>query len=139
MPDSSQSEAIRERVKRIIRRDLKLGDTPIADDMPFFQSEADLDSLDILLLVGSIEREFGLKIASEEVGRTVFENVQTLTDYVERRTRERNGEAAGNPVTSQPAAAPVDYLARLPHAEPFRFVSEVTEIREGESAAGVWS
>jgi acyl carrier protein len=47
------------RVKTIMRRDLKLGtDFPIADDMQFFGGEADIDSLDILLLLGSVEKEF---------------------------------------------------------------------------------
>ena len=46
-----------ERVKMIVRRDLKLGpDIPITDDMPFFGTEADVDSLDILLLLTSVER-----------------------------------------------------------------------------------
>jgi 3-hydroxyacyl-[acyl-carrier-protein] dehydratase len=140
MLESSDTEAIRERVKQIVRRDLKLGDAPIPDDMPFFQSEADLDSLDILLLVGSIEREFGLKIASEDVGRAVFENVGTLTEYVQKRTTGRNAPPAVK--SAAPAPPPVDvasYLSRLPHAEPFRFVSEVTSVREGESAEGAWN
>lgn len=46
-----------DRVKKIMRRDLKLGsDFPIADDMPFFGGEADIDSLDVLLLLGSVEK-----------------------------------------------------------------------------------
>jgi acyl carrier protein len=71
------------RVKTIMRRDLKLGnDFPIADDMPFFGGEADIDSLDVLLLLGSVEKEFGIKIPNEAVGRQVFESVSTLVGYV---------------------------------------------------------
>ncbi|MEA2734467.1 MAG: 3-hydroxyacyl-[acyl-carrier-protein] dehydratase, partial [Humisphaera sp.] len=71
------------RVQLILRRDLKLGaDAPIPLDMPFNGSEMDLDSLDILLLVTSIEKEFGVKIPSSEVGKEIFKNVATLTSYV---------------------------------------------------------
>ena len=38
-------------IKTILRRDLKLApDAPLAEDMPFFGGEVDLDSLDMLLL-----------------------------------------------------------------------------------------
>src|SRR5207244_3592255 len=58
-----------ERLKIILRRDLKLGaDAPIAGDMSFFNSDIDLDSLDMLLLVTSVEKEFGVKIPNEAVG-----------------------------------------------------------------------
>ncbi len=70
MPSASpQAETLR-RVETIIRRDLKLGaDVPVTADMPFFGGDADIDSLDILLLLSSIEKEFGLRIPSEAVGR----------------------------------------------------------------------
>src|SRR4051812_35825182 len=60
--DPAVDPATLERIKTIFRRDLKLGpDIPIADDMPFFGGDVDLDSLDMLLLVTSIEKEFGIK------------------------------------------------------------------------------
>src|SRR5438552_17511412 len=114
-----------ERLKTILRRDLKLGaDAPIAGDMSFFNSDIDLDSLDMLLLVTSVEREFGVKIPNEAVGRTVFENVSTLARYIQDQ---------------RPSAKAVDWLQELPHREPFRFVSRVTLVRPGETAEGVWS
>ena len=116
---------IHQRVHTILRRDLKLGsDIEIPDDMPFFGGDIDLDSLDILLLVTSIEKEFGFKIPSEAVGKEVFRNVGTLVNYIQ-------SNATGVPA--------VDYLARLPHGEAFRFVSQVTAVKEGESAEGIWS
>src|SRR3954466_15429894 len=97
------------RVERIIRRDLKIGpDIAVTSDMPFFGGEADIDSLDILLLLSSVEKEFGLRIPSEAVGGEVFANVGTLVGYIERNS--------GN--DSQ-----IDPLSRLPHRDPFRFVS----------------
>jgi 3-hydroxyacyl-[acyl-carrier-protein] dehydratase len=117
-----------ERVKTIVRRDLKLGPTAaIADDMPFFGGDIDMDSLDILLLVTSIEKEFGIKVPNAAVGREVFESVATLTRFVQE-------QSAGGPT-----AAAVDYLSRLPHQPPFRFVSRITDLREGDSAEGIWA
>jgi 3-hydroxyacyl-[acyl-carrier-protein] dehydratase len=124
------------RVKIIMRRDLKLGpDLPIADDMPFFGGDADIDSLDILLLLGSIEREFALKIPSEQVGKQVFQNLATLTDYLQSRLKPEVNASASAPVA--PSAA--DMLARLPHQPPFRFVSRLVNLSPGQSAEGVWS
>src|SRR5579862_9762564 len=88
---------VREQLKKILRRDLKLGpDVPIADDMPLFDSAADLDSLDMLLLVSSVEREFGFRIPNESLGETVFRSVDTLAHFVhQNRGALRAGAAAG--------------------------------------------
>src|SRR3954452_6057813 len=115
-----------DRVKTIVRRDLKLGPTAaIADDMPFFGGDIDMDSLDILLLVTSIEKEFGIKVPNAAVGKQVFENVSTLSRFVE------NQQKSGAATT---ATTVIDYLARLPHQPPFRFVSRVVSVTEGDSA-----
>lgn len=73
-----------ERVKGVLRECLKLGAAaPIADDMPLIGGEYDLDSLDILLIVTSIEKEFAIKIPNESVGKSAFASVMTLSDFVE--------------------------------------------------------
>jgi 3-hydroxyacyl-[acyl-carrier-protein] dehydratase len=127
-----------ERVKTILRRDLKLGPTAvIADDMAFFGGDVDMDSLDILLLVTSIEKEFGIKVPNAAVGRAVFENVATLSRFVEEQQMSGGAGAAGGAAGATPAA--VDPLARLPHQDPFRFVSRLTDLRAGEWAEGVWA
>lgn len=116
---------ILDQLKLLLRRDLKLGtDMPIPDDMPFSGSDADFDSLDILLLLSSIEKQFKIKIPSEAVGKEVFANLSTLAAYIE----------AQMPTTSHD-----DTLGRLPHRDPFRFLSRVTQIKEGESGEAVWS
>jgi 3-hydroxyacyl-[acyl-carrier-protein] dehydratase len=132
---------ILQRVQLILRRDLKLGaDAPIPPHMPFFGGDVDLDSLDILLLVTSIEKEFGVKIPSSAVGQEVFQSVTTLVRYIEETLSgaDESGDAAAvaSPIESAQTA---DYLARLPHREPFRFVTKVTQVQEGESAEGIWS
>jgi 3-hydroxyacyl-[acyl-carrier-protein] dehydratase len=136
---SSSPADILQRVVTILRRDLKLGaDAKIPPGMPFFGGDIDLDSLDILLLVTSVEKEFGVKIPSSEVGKEVFKNVSTLVAYIK-------GHIEGVPMAGSPASAAatspasVDYLSRLPHGESFRFVSKVTSVRPGESAEAVWS
>jgi 3-hydroxyacyl-[acyl-carrier-protein] dehydratase len=130
-------EQILEQVVTILRRDLKLGpDAAIPPDMPFFGSDIDLDSLDILLLVTSIEKQFGVKIPSDAVGKEVFQNVSTLVDYVHSQAAH---DSAASAASSAPAALETDYLARLPHGDAFRFVTKVTSVREGETAEGVWS
>ncbi len=128
---------ILERLKLILRRDLKLGpQAEIADDMSFFGADIDLDSLDMLLLVTSVEKEFGVKIPNEAVGRTVFENVGTLAKYVQGQGGSPKVAAT---TTAATAEAPADPLARLPHKEPFRFISRITACKAKEMAEGVWS
>jgi 3-hydroxyacyl-[acyl-carrier-protein] dehydratase len=132
-PDS-QSATLK-RLETIIRRDLKLGpDVPVTLDMPFFGGDADIDSLDILLLLSSVEKEFGLRIPSEAVGREVFANVGTLVRYIDLNAGKGVAVAKSGPAES---TAP-DTLARLPHRDPFRFVSRVTRLTEGQSVEGVW-
>lgn len=123
---------VREQLKKILRRDLKLGpDVTIADDMPLFDSAADLDSLDMLLLVSSVEREFGFRIPNESLGEAVFRSVDTLSNYV---YQNRGKSTPGEP----PPQSAGDVLKYLPHAEPFRFVSALLERKPGESAIGEW-
>jgi 3-hydroxyacyl-[acyl-carrier-protein] dehydratase len=127
-------------VKAILRRDLKLGaDAEVADDMPFFGGDVDMDSLDILLLVTSIEKEFGIKVPNAAVGREVFENVGTLTRFIQSQRKAAGAGAGPSNGAAAPQPAAIDYLSRLPHQPPFRFVSRITQVKEQDSAEGVWS
>lgn len=73
-----------DRVKLVLRDSLKLGaDANIPDDMPLIGGEYDLDSLDILLIVTSIEKEFAIKISNESVGRSAFASVSSLAAFVD--------------------------------------------------------
>src|SRR4051812_27118259 len=90
-----QTSEILSRLQVLLRRDLKLGaDAHIPPDMPFFGGDIDLDSLDILLLVTSVEKEFGVKIPSSEVGKEVFQNVTTLADYIARTLNSASPDGA---------------------------------------------
>lgn len=77
-------EQIMERIKTLMRRDLKLGDAvDIQPGTPLVGGDFDLDSLDVLLLVTSLEKEFGVKLADGQIGRDAFKDVQTLAAFVE--------------------------------------------------------
>lgn len=122
-----------EQLKAMLRRDLKLGPAAvIADDMPLFGSDLDLDSLDILLLVTNIEKQMGVRIPNEQIGQAIFKDVATLASFIQ--------EHLGN---SAPKGGPVElklnnWLDHLPHRDPFRFVTSVIEVLPGKSASGIW-
>jgi 3-hydroxyacyl-[acyl-carrier-protein] dehydratase len=127
--------ALLSRVISIMRRDLKLGDDILIEEStPFIGGQADIDSLDILLMLASIEREFGVKIASAEIGGRVFQNVGTLVDFLGGQF-SKPADAGGNGSSLDGE----DLLRRLPHQPPFRFVSKVIEHVAGQSARGIWS
>ncbi|MEM8739436.1 MAG: phosphopantetheine-binding protein [Planctomycetota bacterium] len=72
-----------DRVKDLLRRDLKLSDSlDIPDDMPLVGSDLDLDSLDFLMVVTSIEKELGYKIPSTDIGPELFTSVDSLARYL---------------------------------------------------------
>jgi 3-hydroxymyristoyl/3-hydroxydecanoyl-(acyl carrier protein) dehydratase/acyl carrier protein len=133
MSQPAPSEQTLQTIKRILRRDLKLGDeAELADDLPLIGGDLDLDSLDVLLLLTSLEKEFGFKVTSETIDRSAFVDLRTLALFIERRS-------AG--AESLPSAAPADpdtLLEHLPHAEPFRFISALRQIRPGEEGEAVW-
>ena len=72
------------RLKDLMRRELKLAaDEEIADDMPLLGGRLDLDSLDVLLLLTRMEKEFGFKLSDEGEGQAAFQNVTSLARYIE--------------------------------------------------------
>ncbi|MFA6046744.1 MAG: acyl carrier protein [Phycisphaerales bacterium] len=72
------------RVKTVLRSCLKVdGNTPLDDAMPLVGGEYDMDSLDILLLVTELEKEFGVKIREATMDKGTFSSVATLGDYIE--------------------------------------------------------
>ena len=75
-----------DRIIAIVRRDLMLGaDVDIDEKTQLFGGEFDLDSLDALLLVQSLEADFGFKMSSDTFGPEVFENVASLVRFVQSR------------------------------------------------------
>jgi len=77
------------RIKRLIIESLNLeGMRPemIEDEAPLFGEGLGLDSVDALELVVALEKEFGIRIKSQEIGREVFSSVSTLSHFIEGRT-----------------------------------------------------
>jgi acyl carrier protein len=85
----SPAAAIQSRVKRLIVESLNLdGMTPemIDEHAPLFGDGLGLDSVDALELVVALEREFGIKIKSQELGQDVFSSVTSLSRFIAGRT-----------------------------------------------------
>lgn len=75
----------------ILRDDLKLGpDVPIEPHTPLIGGEHDLDSLDVLLLLTSMEKRFGVKIANDSVREDAFTSVGSLACFIDE-VRGGNG------------------------------------------------
>ena len=77
------------RIKRLIVDSLHLeGIEPemIEDEAPLFGEGLGLDSVDALELVVALEKEFGIKIKSQELGSEVFSSVSSLSQFIEART-----------------------------------------------------
>jgi 3-hydroxyacyl-[acyl-carrier-protein] dehydratase len=133
MSDVVDAELLEE-LKSVLRRDLKLGAAArVPDDMPLIGGEMDLDSLDVLLIVSSVEKHFRIKIPNEVVGKTVFQNVATLAKFVQENRQELPADAT---LKSDPRD--IDWLERLPHGPEFRFISRVYEVLPGQHAKGAW-
>lgn len=85
----SEIATTQDRIKRLIVESLNLeGMKPemIEDGAPLFGEGLGLDSVDALELVVALEKEFGIKIKSQEIGREVFSSVSTLAEFIEGRT-----------------------------------------------------
>lgn len=77
-----------QRLQRLLQRDLMLGaDATIDPDQPLFGGDLELDSLDALLLVTSVEKEFGIKIPDASIGKQIFASVNVLALWVDGQTR----------------------------------------------------
>jgi acyl carrier protein len=84
----SEVLAVPDRIKRLIVESLHLeGMRPemIEDEAPLFGEGLGLDSVDALELVVALEKEFGIKIRSQELGRDVFSSVSSLSQFIESR------------------------------------------------------
>lgn len=76
------------RLKHLIVATLKLEDvTPaqMADDEPLIGSGLNLDSIDALELVVTLEKEFGIKITSSEESREALASVAHLAEFIRAR------------------------------------------------------
>ena len=54
----------------------------INDDDPLVGGDTGIDSIDVLELVMMIEKDYGVKIDSKELGAKVFASVRTLATFI---------------------------------------------------------
>lgn len=59
----------------------------IKDDEPLFGGGLGLDSLDAVEIVVVLQRHFGVEIKDMEVGRKVFQTVNSLADFIYEKTK----------------------------------------------------
>ena len=91
-------ETLKPRIKELIVTSLRLPMEPsqITDDAPLFREGLGLDSIDALELVLEIERQFGVTIGDEHLGKRVLRSVQSIAEFIEEQTagRVRNERTA---------------------------------------------
>lgn len=122
-----------DRIRTILRRDLKVGaHVQLEDDTPLFGSATDLDSLDALLLISSVEKDLKIKIPNDLIGRDSFSSIRALATFLDSYLKSPDAAARAA------AGAVADPLKMLPHGEPFRFVSRLEKLSPGEAGHGVW-
>lgn len=86
MGTAPPTSLIIEQLAEILRRDLKLGVAAvIRPDTQLIGGDHDLDSLDVLMLITSVEKHFHIKIPNEEIRKDAFTSVGTLAAYIEER------------------------------------------------------
>ncbi len=81
------THALKAKIKEMLVRQLKLQVKPeeIEDDAPLFGEGLGLDSIDVLEVVASIEKEFGVAIRSQEEGERVLTSVGGIASYLVQR------------------------------------------------------
>lgn len=87
----TQETTTRARIKRVLIESLRLdGIRPemIGDEDPLFGDGLGLDSVDALELVVALEKEYGIRIRSDEIDPAAFANVDSLSRFVAERCAE---------------------------------------------------
>ena len=84
----SSSEAILHKIKRILIDELLLPfKEKDLDDKKSLIDDYGLDSIQIMELIFALEMEFEISISEEGITREVFETLQSLTDFVEKKIK----------------------------------------------------
>ena len=79
------ADPLTDRLKNLLIRTLRLEDVTAADisnNEPLIGGGLDLDSIDALELVVSLEKEFGVKISTSEESREALASIDSLAAYI---------------------------------------------------------
>ena len=60
----------------------------INPEEPLFGTDLGLDSIDALEIIVLLEKEYGVKIQSQEEGKKVFYSVKTIAEYISENISE---------------------------------------------------
>ena len=72
-------------LKEKIIKNLNLEDVSpndIEDNTVLFGDGLGLDSIDALELIVMLDKDYGIKITDPKEGKTIFESIQTMADYI---------------------------------------------------------
>jgi acyl carrier protein len=83
-------EKILQELKKKIVEELDLKDVnpnELADDTLFFDGGLGLDSVDLMVLVALVDRDYGVEIFNRELGKEVFITLSTLAEYITKHKK----------------------------------------------------
>ncbi|MBE8721740.1 MULTISPECIES: phosphopantetheine-binding protein [Sphingobacterium] len=78
-------EELKEELKGKIIEVLNLEDVAVADiddSDALFGDGLGLDSIDALELIVLLDKEYGIKLSDPKQGKSIFESVNTMADYI---------------------------------------------------------
>jgi acyl carrier protein len=86
----SMQELLRELKIKIVEELQLLDVNPeeLAEDTPFFDGGLGLYSVDLLVLVALLDRDYGVEIFTRELGEKVFVNLSTLAAYIQENRKK---------------------------------------------------
>ena len=68
---------------------IDVGPEDIKDDSPLVGGDIGIDSIDVLELVMMIEKDYGVKIESKDLGVKVFASVRALATHIFNNQRQK--------------------------------------------------
>ena len=68
---------------------IDVGPEDIKDDSPLVGGDIGIDSIDVLELVMMIEKDYGVKIESKELGVKIFASVRALATHIFNNQRKK--------------------------------------------------
>ncbi|MGH7833352.1 MAG: acyl carrier protein [Candidatus Binatia bacterium] len=91
MSESAHSE-IEQKIKRILISELRVGPDKLAasnSTTPLLGRGIGLDSMETLVLVAGIEKEFDIQVDDADLTADLFKNLGALVEYVVRKVSDR--------------------------------------------------